>query len=92
MGPCCRLQLALPAVTPASACADTRSSLSLHPIALLPDSAPTSLVIQDKNKYNAKKYRLVVRIGNKNVTCQVRCRPAAAARHHAVLDTVARVP
>ena len=34
-----------------------------------------SLVIQDKNKYNAKKYRLVVRIGNKNVTCQVHCRP-----------------
>jgi len=29
------------------------------------------LVIQDKNKYNAKKYRLVVRIGNKNVTCQI---------------------
>jgi len=29
------------------------------------------LVVQDKNKYNAKKYRLVVRCGNKNITCQI---------------------
>jgi large subunit ribosomal protein L5e len=29
------------------------------------------LVIQDKNKYNAKKYRFVVRILNKHVVCQV---------------------
>lgn len=30
-----------------------------------------SLVFQDKNKYNAKKYRFVARISNKYVTCQV---------------------
>jgi large subunit ribosomal protein L5e len=29
------------------------------------------LVFQDKNKYNAKKYRLVARISNKYVTCQI---------------------
>ncbi|KIO30996.1 hypothetical protein M407DRAFT_241930 [Tulasnella calospora MUT 4182] len=29
------------------------------------------LVVQDKTKYNAPKYRLVVRISNKNVTCQI---------------------
>lgn len=30
-----------------------------------------ALVFQDKNKYNAKKYRLVARISNKYVTCQI---------------------
>lgn len=29
------------------------------------------MVIQDKNKYNSPKYRLVVRITNKDVVCQV---------------------
>lgn len=29
------------------------------------------LVFQDKNKYNARKYRLVARISNKYVTCQI---------------------
>jgi len=29
------------------------------------------LIIQDKNKYNSPKYRLVVRISNKNVICQI---------------------
>lgn len=29
------------------------------------------LTIQDKNKYNTPKYRLVVRVQNKNITCQV---------------------
>jgi large subunit ribosomal protein L5e len=29
------------------------------------------LVVQDKNKYNAKKYRFVVRILNKQVICQI---------------------
>jgi len=29
------------------------------------------LIIQDKNKYNTPKYRLIVRLSNKNVTCQV---------------------
>jgi len=29
------------------------------------------LVFQDKNKYNAKKYRMVARISNKYVTCQI---------------------
>jgi large subunit ribosomal protein L5e len=29
------------------------------------------LVRQEKNKYNTPKYRLVVRISNKNVTCQI---------------------
>jgi large subunit ribosomal protein L5e len=29
------------------------------------------LIIQDKNKYNTPKYRLVVRISNKNVTTQI---------------------
>ena len=31
------------------------------------------LVKQDKRKYNAPKWRLVVRISNKDVTCQVSC-------------------
>jgi len=29
------------------------------------------LIIQEKNKYNTPKYRLVVRFSNKNVTCQI---------------------
>jgi len=29
------------------------------------------LIVQDKNKYNTPKYRLVVRISNKNITCQI---------------------
>jgi len=29
------------------------------------------LILQDKNKYNTPKYRLVVRFSNKNVTCQI---------------------
>jgi len=29
------------------------------------------LVVQDKNKYNARKYRLVVRISNKTCICQI---------------------
>jgi ribosomal protein L18 len=29
------------------------------------------LVVQDKNKYNARKYRLVVRISNKQCICQI---------------------
>ncbi|CAB0007824.1 unnamed protein product [Nesidiocoris tenuis] len=29
------------------------------------------LIVQDKNKYNTPKYRLVVRLSNKNITCQV---------------------
>lgn len=29
------------------------------------------LVVQDKNKYNTPKYRLIVRLSNKDVTCQV---------------------
>lgn len=29
------------------------------------------LTSQDKNKYNTPKYRLVVRLSNKDITCQV---------------------
>lgn len=29
------------------------------------------LIVQEKNKYNTPKYRMVVRISNKNVTCQI---------------------
>ena len=29
------------------------------------------LVVQDKNKYNTPKYRLIVRITNKDITCQI---------------------
>ncbi|XP_014250941.1 60S ribosomal protein L5 [Cimex lectularius] len=29
------------------------------------------LIVQDKNKYNTPKYRLIVRFSNKNITCQV---------------------
>jgi large subunit ribosomal protein L5e len=29
------------------------------------------LILQEKNKYNTPKYRLVVRISNKNITCQI---------------------
>lgn len=29
------------------------------------------LIVQDKNKYNTPKYRLVVRRSNKNITCQI---------------------
>ena len=31
------------------------------------------LITQDKNKYNTPKYRLIVRISNRFVTCQVSC-------------------
>uniref|UniRef100_A0A674J7G8 Uncharacterized protein n=1 Tax=Terrapene triunguis TaxID=2587831 RepID=A0A674J7G8_9SAUR len=30
------------------------------------------LVIQDKNKYNTPKYRMIVRITNREIICQVR--------------------
>jgi large subunit ribosomal protein L5e len=33
--------------------------------------ARTRMVVQDKNKYNTPKYRLVVRISNNIVTCQI---------------------
>jgi len=33
--------------------------------------ARARMVVQDKNKYNTPKYRLVVRISNKQVTCQI---------------------
>lgn len=33
--------------------------------------ARKKLILQDKNKYNTPKYRLVVRITNKNVICQI---------------------
>jgi len=42
----------------------------------------TKLVRQDKNKYNMKKYRLVARITNKDVICQV---VYAEANHDRVL-------
>ena len=29
------------------------------------------LVVQDKNKYNTPKYRLIVRFTNKDITCQI---------------------
>jgi len=29
------------------------------------------LIVQDKNKYNSPKYRLVVRFSNKDITCQI---------------------
>ncbi|KAJ8957598.1 hypothetical protein NQ314_006524 [Rhamnusium bicolor] len=29
------------------------------------------LIVQDKNKYNTPKYRLIVRLSNRNVTCQI---------------------
>lgn len=29
------------------------------------------LIVQDKNKYNTPKYRLIVRLSNKNITCQI---------------------
>src|SRR5690348_9597188 len=31
------------------------------------------LIVQDKNKYNTPKYRMIVRISNKDITCQVSC-------------------
>ena len=30
------------------------------------------LVIQDKNKYNTPKYRMIVRFSNRDIVCQVR--------------------
>jgi len=33
--------------------------------------ARKALVLQDKNKYNSPKYRLVVRFSNRDVTCQI---------------------
>ena len=33
--------------------------------------AKKRLIVQDKNKYNTPKYRLVVRISNRDITCQV---------------------
>merc|ERR1711937_180564 len=29
------------------------------------------LVVQDKNKYNTPKYRMIVRCSNKDITCQI---------------------
>lgn len=29
------------------------------------------LIVQDKNKYNTPKYRLIVRLSNRDITCQV---------------------
>lgn len=29
------------------------------------------LIVQDKNKYNTPKYRFIVRISNRDITCQV---------------------
>jgi len=29
------------------------------------------LIVQDKNKYNTPKYRMIVRISNKDITCQI---------------------
>ncbi|XP_056633510.1 60S ribosomal protein L5 [Diorhabda carinulata] len=29
------------------------------------------LIVQDKNKYNTPKYRLIVRFSNRNITCQI---------------------
>lgn len=29
------------------------------------------LVVQDKNKYNTPKYRMIVRLSNKDITCQI---------------------
>lgn len=31
------------------------------------------LVVQDKNKYNTPKYRMIVRFSNRDIVCQVRC-------------------
>lgn len=33
--------------------------------------ARRKMISQDKNKYGAKKYRMIVRISNKNIICQV---------------------
>jgi len=33
--------------------------------------ARARMIVQDKNKYNTPKYRLVVRLSNKEVTCQI---------------------
>lgn len=37
------------------------------------------LVIQDKNKYNTPKYRMIVRVTNRDIICQVR--PAVFAAY-----------
>lgn len=29
------------------------------------------LIVQDKNKYNTPKYRLIVRLSNRDITCQI---------------------
>lgn len=29
------------------------------------------LVVQDKNKYNTPKYRMIVRLSNRDICCQV---------------------
>merc|ERR1712002_570190 len=33
--------------------------------------AREKLVVQDKNKYNTPKYRMIVRITNKDIICQI---------------------
>jgi len=33
--------------------------------------ARKKLVVQDKNKYNTPKYRMIVRISNTDITCQI---------------------
>ncbi len=42
-----------------------------------------ALIHQDKNKYNTPKYRLIVRITNKDIICQVR-----TTKFHCACDDV----
>ena len=48
-----------------------RDCFSTAPLLIRCASPTTSLVIQDKNKYNTPKYRLVVRRTNKDVIAQI---------------------
>lgn len=52
-----------------------RQSSFFHPAEGKTDYfARKRLVVQDKNKYNTPKYRMIVRLSNRDICCQVRDR------------------
>ena len=45
------------------------------------------LVIQDKNKYNTPKYRMIVRFSNRDIVCQVSSGPTLPLLNHSLNHT-----
>ena len=49
------------------------------------------LVIQDKNKYNTPKYRMIVRFSNRDIVCQVSSCPTIPMLHHSAIPPLSLV-